>query len=172
MTYKGRYRFAVPALTLALLLAAPGAGALGSAPPSEPSAPLELGVRLVSLTGHGESRRALVEAFVLSQVDLSSLRLEHGRGGDPSARADIEVPGDARRLRAWQARKVQISLDLTPGIVHHLEFAAEGLDGAGNVVRGRAYLRVNLDPALMPQEVDLEDEGLLQYRAVQGGSQP
>ncbi len=172
MTHLGIRPFAIPALTLALLMAAHGGGATGSAPPSEPSAPLELGVRLVSLTGHGESQRALVETLVLSQADLSSLRLDHGRRGEPSSRADIEVPGDARRLRAWQARKVQVSLDLAPGIVHHLEFTAEGLDRSGGVVRGAAYLQLNLDPALMPQEVDLEDEGLLQYRAVEGGSQP
>ncbi len=171
MTDSRRRCLSVPALALVLILLAPaGAAPAGIPGPSEPSASLEVGLRLVGLTGSGEAHHALVEVLLLSRSDLSAFRLEQGRVAEPSARTPVDLPGEAKRLRAWQARRVQISLDLASGIVHHLVVAAEGVDPSGGVVRGTGYLRVNLDPALMPEEVDLEDEGLLQYGAAPSGS--
>lgn len=142
----------------------------GAAPPptlTEPSATLSVGARLLALTGEGESRRALVEINLFSRRELAELSLSRSRATGEAA--PIEVPGAAGRLKAWNARKIQVDVDLADGEVNHLSFRAAGLDARGNLLESTATVRINLDPSRAPQRLDMEDHDLLQYRPGAGG---
>ena len=60
-------------------------------------------------------------------------------------------------------RKLVYELDLERGSVHHLIFYVEpqARSGAPSAERSSAYLRINLDPTLEPEDLG----SVLQYRA-------
>lgn len=138
-----------------------------SSTPAEPSATLNVGARLLELAGQGEVRRALVELNLFSRRELVGLSLTRSRTSGEAV--PIEVPGTAGRLRAWNARKVQVPLDLSYGEVHHLTFRIAGRDARGNPLESTATIRINLDPSRMPERLDMETHDLLQYRPGTGG---
>jgi hypothetical protein len=138
-------------------------------PATEPSAPFSLGVRLIRLTGEGSTRRALIELNLFSRTEVENLSIDRRAGRVPGAPIPVALPENSRRLTAWNARKVQLSLDLNEELVHHLRFTASGEGRAGGSRRATAYLRVDLDPESMGRRLDMEDHDLIQYGPARGG---
>lgn len=134
---------------------------------AEPSATLNVGARLLALTGQGGSSRALVELNIFSRLELSELSLSWSRDGGEAVAMDL--PAAHGKLKAWSARKVQIPVDLSEGDLHHVTFLASGLDARGNALRSSATVTVNLDPSRRPERLDVEDRDLIQFRPATGG---
>lgn len=141
-----------------------GASRSPAPPPGEPGVDLSVAARLLSVSGDGATRRAVVELSLVSRIDLESLGLEQ-RDDRAGTAAPVAIPAAADGLRPLSLRKVRASIDLEAGELHHILFRAEGRTRAGRMISATTWLRLDLDPARAPER----PEGLIQYRAVKGG---
>ena len=149
------------ALTL-FLPASAGSGNPAPALPSihEPSAPFSLDARLISLTGEGSTRRALIELTLFSREALTRVRLAT-RTGAGTDLEPIAIPAGHDGLRSLSAREILHVADLDAGRDHRLRFRAVGELPSGERVKATAFLRLNLDPRKSPRR----SEDLIEYRA-------
>jgi hypothetical protein len=129
-------------------------------PSCEPAPVDEFVARMVSMTDRGPKVDVIVALKLVPSVDVPLARV-HGSlaGGTGSPRA-LGDPDRLSSLRRHEQRTFRYELTLEKGTLHHLFFDVRSEDRAGSPFEAHAYLRVNLDPTLEPE--DLGD--LLQYR--------
>jgi hypothetical protein len=129
--------------------------------PCEPSAELELSARTLHRVETGPVTRVTVELSIRSRLDLPAVRIAGSLLGGPGFDEVFGIPDEVAPLAAGAVRRLRFTLDLRRGRVHDLLFSARSEDREHEPLRSSAYLKINLDPELEPEEL----EDLIQYRA-------
>jgi hypothetical protein len=153
----------------ALLVLFPGAAApdtqtsdAGRIACIEPSDELELGARVVSSTDLGETVRIEVDLSILPKRNVPTARIRGSVFRGPGFDEAFGIPDEVVSLTKRAPRHKQFELEIPKGQEHRFIFLVRAEEsGAPSTPASTAYLRVNLDPAREPEEID----GLLQYRA-------
>ncbi len=129
----------------------------------EPSAVLDVSAKMVERNDRAATTRVRVELSLTSKIDIPSARIRGARVGGPGFDEEFGIADRVLTLPRNAGRKLVYEFELERGSVHHLIFYVESQERSGqsSVQRSSAYLRINLDPTLEPE--DLGD--VLQYRA-------
>ena len=143
-------RALVCALAIVLLLSPPSSS-------GEPSALLDASAKTVERKDMGSTTRVRVELSLTSKIDLPSVRIRASRAGKRGIDEELGIADRVLTLRRNAGRKLVYDLELVRGSMHHVFFHVESLDRHGS----SAYLRINLDPTLEPEDLG----SVLQYRA-------
>ncbi|HKQ60355.1 MAG TPA: hypothetical protein VJS92_03660 [Candidatus Polarisedimenticolaceae bacterium] len=113
----------------------------------EPAPPLDVAARTISIVKHGATARVGIELSIVSDRDAP----------ETVVLGTATAPRRQLALLAGKAGVVRYDLELQAGREHHLVFTVQDRER-----KTIGYLRVNLDPALEPQDLGT----VLQYRAV------
>ena len=107
--------------------------------------------------------RVRVELSLSSKIDLPAVTVRGARVGSPGFAKEFGIADRVLTLPRNAGRKLVYELDLERGSVHHFIFYVESQarSGAPSAERSSAYLRINLDPTLEPEDLG----SVLQYRA-------
>ena len=165
-----RLLWVVPLGVLLLIpTAMPGerSGVLDLPESHEPSAGLDLEAKTISLASHGGYAKVLVEITLHPVWDLRSARIHGSVATRTRPRRVFETRDVIESLRGRTTRKIQYELELERGLEHHVYFTAHTETAAGALHETTTYLRVNLDPALQPEERG----EVLQFRARMAGEE-
>jgi hypothetical protein len=160
-------RLAPVLLVLALLFTVPvtSTGGIAKEPglpeACEPSGPIDLRARTVSIAQQGANARVVVELDVLPHVTLPAARIRGTLADGVGFDGAFGIPDVITTLPRRAARSLQYELELERGEEHHLFFTVRSEDPIAAVPDATAYLRVNLNPALEPERRG----GVLQFRA-------
>ncbi|MFQ5700940.1 MAG: hypothetical protein ACE5HU_03760 [Acidobacteriota bacterium] len=127
----------------------------------EPAGPIDLQARVVSVDRQGAKAKVVVEIMMRPHRRLASSRIECSLASGNGPGRSLGVLDTSLSMAGGTVRRITQELDLDEGVEHHLRFTARAQTRAGPSVETTAYLRVNLDPRLEPE--DLGD--LLQFRA-------
>lgn len=151
----------VCALATVLLLAPPSRAFQPTA--GEPSAVLDVSAKTVEQNDLASTTRVRVELSLTSKIDIPSVRIRGARVGGPGLDEGFGIADRVLTLPRNAGRKLVYELELERGSVHHLFFYVESQERSGlpSVHRSSAYLKINLDPALKPEDLG----NVLQYRA-------
>ena len=151
-------RFVSFLISLALVagISVPGEKGVDSAPlrGCEPAADVHLNARTVSIIERGGTARAIIEFSIDSRMPLTSVRIAGSRFSRFGGARALAVGDLDRLLRRSRTRGVRYAVDLENGVEHHLIFEAEAEDSSGRLHRSQAYVRVNLDQSLEPEQLD------------------
>lgn len=131
----------------------------------EPSGPIDLRARRVSTVQGGAHTTVGIELELSALPSLRSVVIEGSVSDSTGNQWTFDVPGTDDPLASLVMRRVDRSLDLQPGIEHHVFFTLLAEDEAGATHETTAYLKVNLDPSRKPTRRG----DLLQYQAVVEG---
>ena len=130
----------------------------------EPAGGLNVAAHRHALIDQGATARVTVDLKIYPQPHAAAVVVIEGRilsGGasQPIAARRASVPTD-------RPGKVRLTFELEQGIGHELRFDVRS--ATDPAVHTTATLRIDLDPAHQPEELD----GVVQYRAqMQGGAQ-
>ena len=117
----------------------------------EPGGPLDAGAALVRVIEDGAYLRALVRLELLASSE--DLDATVSAAGQPRGRAVGQTISRAA-LTKGKPQTMLFESDLEPNRENHLFYRVEGKNRSGVRTDTIVYLRVNLDPALEPEEVD------------------
>jgi len=131
----------------------------------EPGGPLGTGVALVRILDDGARSRALVRLEMTSNSE--DLEVTVKAAGEPRGRAAGELMSRATLVKG-RPHTILVESELEPNRENHLFYRVEGRGPDGVRADTIVYLRVNLDPALEPDEV----EGYLVYQGAEGTEVP
>jgi len=156
-------------LTTVLLLSSPSRALQPTL--GEPSGVLDVSAKMVGRSDLASNTRVRVELSLTSKIDVPSARIRGARVVGRGFDEELGISDRALTLPRNVGRKLVYEFELERGSVHHLFFYVESQERSGLpwVQQSSAYLRINLDPTLEPE--DLGD--VLQYRAkmADGGKQ-
>jgi hypothetical protein len=124
---------------------------------------LDVSAKVVARNDLASNTRVRVELSLTSKIDVPSARIRGARVVGRGFDEELGISDRALTLPRNVGRKLVYEFELERGSVHHLFFYVESQERSGLpwVQQSSAYLRINLDPTLEPE--DLGD--VLQYRA-------
>jgi hypothetical protein len=103
---------------------------------------------------------------IVPQRDVPAARVRGSIAGGPSFQEAFGIPDHIVSLGRRTPRHESYELEIPKGQVHHFVFSVRAEEsGVPGAPASTAYLKVNLDPDLEPEERD----GMLQYRANMAG---
>ena len=129
----------------------------------EPSAVLDVSAKTIGRHDLASTTRVRIELSLNSKIDLPAVAVRGARVGSHGFKEEFGIADRILTLPRNAGRKLVYELELERGSVHHLIFYVESQarSGAASAGRSSAYLRINLDPTLEPEDLG----NVLQYRA-------